>query len=118
METIERNSSSNDANQAHRQRTPARKVTQRRGRRRVQLDLLPEVFERASRLQRKNGLDSMQSVFRESFRLYEWYNTRRSEGWAIQLAHPDGRVMMVDLGLDGEHTPQAAVSFQLDPALT
>jgi hypothetical protein len=94
-----------------RPRTSSQKAPRRRGRRRIQMDLLPEVYERVIALQRKNGLDSTQAVFRQGFRLYEWYNARRAEGWGIQLVHPDGRKMYVDLGLDGE-PPAAAATLQ------
>ena len=97
-----------------RPRTSSQKAPRRRGRRRIQMDLLPEVYERVIALQRKNGLDSTQAVFRQGFRLYEWYNARRSEGWGIQLVHPDGRKMHVDLGLDGE-PPVAAATLQAAP---
>jgi hypothetical protein len=75
---------------------------ERRRRRRVQLDLLPDVYDRIVQIQLINGLDSVREVFRQAFRLYEWYTTRRSEGWAVQLVHSNGDVVFVDLGLDGE----------------
>jgi hypothetical protein len=80
----------------------SRARTERRGtrrrRRRVQLDLLPHVYDRVVEIQLVNGMDSVRSVFRQAFRIYEWYTTRRLEGWTIQLVHQDGRVMTVDLG--------------------
>lgn len=86
----------------------AKRPSLRRGRgrrRRVQLDLLGDVFERVVKIQELNGLESVRVVFRQAFRLYEWYTVRRLEGWSIQLVHRDGRIAHVDLGLDGEVSP-------------
>lgn len=85
-------------------RRPAR--SKKRSRRiRVQLDLLPEVYERVIGLQRRFVLDSVRTVFRLAFKLLEWYLVRRSEGWSIQLVR-DGQVVFVDLDLEGG-PPQA-----------
>lgn len=74
----------------------------RQSRQRVQLDLLPTVYDRVFELQVVNNLDSVRTVFREAFRLYEWYTLRKLQGWRIQLVHKDGRVADVDLGIVGE----------------
>lgn len=74
----------------------------RQNRQRIQLDLLPAVYDRVFELQVVNSLDSIRTVFREAFRLYEWFTLRRLQGWTIQLVHKDGRVAEVDLGLVGE----------------
>jgi hypothetical protein len=86
------------------------KKVQRRRRRRIQLDLLPDIYDQVVQLQVANGLDSVRSVFRQAFRLYLWYTTRRSQGWTIQLVHRDGRVAMVDLGLEGERPSEGGLS--------
>ena len=101
-----------DVRQSENALGPARadRRTVRRRRRRVQLDLLPDVYDRVVELQLANGFDSVRSVFRQAFRLYEWYTTRRSQGWTIQLVHQDGRVAIVDLGLEGERPVIGAVN--------
>ncbi len=85
-------------------RRQARPVTRRRTRRRVQLDLLPEVFDRVVAVQEQVGLDSPRDVFRQAFRVYEWYVSRRSQGWNVQLTRDD-RVVLIDLGLDDPRQP-------------
>jgi hypothetical protein len=77
-------------------------VRRRQNRQRVQIDLLPAVYDRVFELMVVNNLDSVRTVFRDAFRLYEWYTRRRLQGWEIQLVHKDGRVAEVDLGLVGE----------------
>jgi hypothetical protein len=74
----------------------------RHSRQRVQIDLLPAVYDRVFELQVVNNLDSVRTVFREAFRFYEWYTLRKLQGWKIQLVHKDGRVADVDLGIVGE----------------
>jgi hypothetical protein len=85
-------------------RSAAERRPSRRRRRRVQLDLLADVYDRVVDIQHRTGIDSVRSVFREAFRLYEWYVVRRSQGWTVQLVHEDGRVAVVDLGLEGERS--------------
>lgn len=74
----------------------------RQKRQRVTIDLLPAVYDRVFELMVLNNLDSVRTVFRDAFRLYEWFTLRRLQGWTIQLVHKDGRVAEVDLGLVGE----------------
>jgi hypothetical protein len=66
-------------------------------RRRVQLDLLQDVYARVVDVQHAVGLDSARDVFREAFRFYEWYVTRRLEGWSLQIVDAQGRVKSVEV---------------------
>ena len=65
---------------------------------RVQLDFTPEAYDRVKELVQMSRADSIPDMFREALRLYEWYQTRKKEGYKIQL-EKDGEKIEVDLGL-------------------
>lgn len=91
-------------------KAPVRSRGLRTRRRRVQLDLLQDVYARVERVQQIAGLDSPRAVFRESFRIFEWYTKRRVEGWSIQLVDAHGRVREVEIFGDLMAQPVAAVA--------
>lgn len=91
VETQERTEAAMASNYSPKRRSP------RRARNRVQIDLLPDVFQRVKATQKRVGLDSPRAVFREAFRLFEWYSMRMEEGWSIQLTDRVGRVRDVEI---------------------
>ncbi len=68
----------------------------RQRRKRIQLDLLEQVFARVVAVQHVTHLESTRAVFREAFRLFEWYTRKRSEGWKIQLVNDAGQIRDVE----------------------
>ncbi len=67
------------------------------GRKRLQLDFSAEAYSRLEELRQKaGGQKNNAELVRDALRLYEWYLTRRAEGYKVQLAK-NGETTTVDL---------------------
>lgn len=64
--------------------------------RRVQLDFSREAFDQLAALKEASGDRSAAAVIRNSLRLYEWYLTKRKEGYQLQLVR-DSEVVKVEV---------------------
>lgn len=68
-------------------------------RQRVQLDFLPDAYARLAELRALSHARSIPDLIRTALRVYEWYLTRKLEGYKLQLVAKDGKVVPVDLML-------------------
>src|SRR5262249_8930179 len=70
---------------------------------RVQRDFSDDAYKRLKMLQRESDTRTSAELLRQALRVIDWLMRRRREGWHLQLASDDGRVLLVDLVL-GEPT--------------
>jgi hypothetical protein len=78
--------------------SPAPQSKERPKRPRVQLDFTPAAYDKLNDLVRSSGAESIPDMFRDALRLFDWYQTRKQEGYRLML-EKDEKMTLVDLGI-------------------
>lgn len=75
-----------------------KKDSTKKPRRRIMLDYSPEEYTEMKDLANLTNR-SIRQMIREAVRIYQWYRTRKQEGYMMLLQGKDGKITIVDLGL-------------------
>ena len=70
------------------------------GRRRVQLDFMPDAYQQLRTLQTATRSRSIADVIRTALSFLDWYLEKKREGYRLQMRNKDGEVIGVELPLN------------------